>query len=1005
MRWSLFLFKLQTLIKKIAFYLFFVFFTIRKFMHRLKMVWYRGVCMFLAGMLFLTGGVPGLCIEAADSVNYWHSKNEFGAVDYQREQKIYQEARELVMEYEMQIFQEWMDRKVGQYKSKIKEMEDILSQYQKRIEREKRAAKELVAEKITGVKGVVSPKESEYVRQLEKYERMEEELKSLEERKEKGKVEGEVKTVKERPIKVERVEKMKRKKVMAKGIGGKREYKVERNKGFDKIVLDKGQRGQVLNLDLDEYVPLMVVFPEDVVQVSIVDENLISYEKVSPSELVFRAENGLGNTVVYVWDKLGRWILYITVIPPRIVKELEEQAKREQEQKEHVKFYYSNDWWGYYRGQDLGDVERNSYGFVQEFSLEGPTAWGNLAADLSLSRENGSYVTTYRFVSLKNVHKLGLQDGYIVFGNYFQSISPLTFSGTTLDGIYVSEDRDWISVKALYGETEDYWSYIPIVGLGNAKVWGFRVAGGDFAFNFSGRDNIYDDTGYRIASDEVMSIEMEKKIGDVVLSGEFGYDASGSHIAALLNADTKFLGWNTNVLFKDVEKDYKTIVGYPSYSGELGIEIDASKRAGDKYYRGFLNVYRDRAYPSSDNPHRWNVETTLSYDRSLEHSNYGMEFSVKDFRGTISPFRTYDFTLRYSYFSEWKDLPYVLSLSYSYGDNIDDLMDREYRINKVSLRGNLDLVPSLLSVYSMVETGVVYDKRGHRKVYPFVWDNGFHLGSDIGDSGWKYSVNAGYRYENKAEMPYSFSSDRDMLYVRGRLDWQLADDRWFFVEADLKRYYGQIGDTPLYLDMYAGMKWMWDTKLNLLPKTYIYGYVFEDSNLNGTLDKGEICLPNVEIYAGDLSVKTDENGYYELGWVKGEKVNIDMDSSTLPQGLFPVKDSKKVVVGKAKKQRVDFPVRYLTGLKLVAFVDTNNNGLYDRGEEVLSGVGIYINGEKVFTDSNGIIWKEVKEGNYRIKLDLVSLPANLVPVGKVEEALSVKKGRISSLPLAFRKVE
>ena len=171
----------------------------------------------------------------------------------------------------------------------------------------------------------------------------------------------------------------------------------------------------------------------------------------------------------------------------------------------------------------------------------------------------------------------------------------------------------------------------------------------------------------------------------------------------------------------------------------------------------------------------------------------------------------------------------------------------------------------------------------------------------------------------------------------------------------------------------------------LLPAS-ISGYVYHDANDNGIFDVGETGISGVTIELLDsegnptgLTAITDFYGYYEFNNVTPGTYSLQ---EYQPGGYLDGKDSAGSEGGKVSNPDADLisvipleaevkAINYDFGEILPAsisgtvFVDMNNNGAYDSGEQLLSGVTIFLldqsgtriastetdqNGEYFFTD-------------------------------------------------------
>ncbi len=766
-------------------------------------------------------------------------------------------------------------------------------------------------------------------------------------------------------------------------------------RAYKEVTLDESQRGSTVEVEMDASLPLVINFPSAVRQVAVVDEGMLGWEQVGSKQVRFYSKGGLGKTVVYVWDVDGRWTLDLTVVPPRIIKEVERQAKRERERREHLKLSYSTDWWSYYEGEDFGDQERTDLGFTQTFSLFGPTEYGELSASATLEKEGDSYAVNYRFVSLRGINRFGLKDGSVTLGNYFGEMSRLSFPGSALDGVYVTEDRkDW-RFKAFYGDTEDYWNYVPLVGESEATLKGFEIGWKDLSFRMAKRSGS-EQGERRVYAEQVYSLGLDTELRDWRVSGEVAYDEE--KWAGLLDLYGNIGQWSAWILLKDVEPGFRTVNGFPVYGGEYGIEARLDKEINRDRWGVYANVFRNKEYPNPKDPDRFNLEFSFDWSREEERYAYGWGAEYNDYRGMSGPYRNWE--LRGFYKRNLQIGPADLSWSafLSHSDNKDELLDREYVVDRLTNRIDWDAIPGKLNLYGIYEVGQVEDKYQDEKTHPRVAELGVNLYGAEKTGKWSWSFLSGYRYESHGDLPYSFASNQDMLFLSGRLDYEIGEGRSWYVQADMRKYYPDDADRFVRSEVFVGLRWLWDTGLSLLPKVHIWGYVFEDANRNGVLDAGEKTLPGIRLRCLEKEVETDSKGKYDFGRLRGEGMEVEIDGTSLPVGMLPLTPVRPISFADGREQRVDFAVRYVSGVQVMVFLDKDKDGKWSSGDYGLSGVKVCVGEECRYTDVQGMIYfSGLEEGDYQVVLDPTTLDEGLLPEVPVRQPVHLPKGAIKKV--------
>ena len=790
-------------------------------------------------------------------------------------------------------------------------------------------------------------------------------------------------------------------------IGGKEKEipsMVERQ-GYGLVDVSAYNRAEIIPLELEIDKFLILKFPGSVRQYVVVDEELVSIEKVSEDKLKLTPTgSGLGNTIVYVWDDGGRWMFSLKVIPSRLLEREKEESRKRIEEKEHILFGYENNWWAFYDDTD-GKMERKSLGFVQDFTLKGPTAYGNLSSIVSVADRQGNYDVVYRSARLRNIRRLGFRDGDVVVGDYFGNISRFTFPGSSLDGVMASERRGKFSIKGLYGQITNTWNYIPLIENETGDIYGLSVGYDGFYFNYAYLDENGARDGSSRFSNEAYSFYINRPLGkDWSIESEIGTDEHSW--AGVLDLNGRLGKWDVSLNFRDVEPDYLTLTGTPAYSGEIGSRLTLS-RAFEKGLQitTYLDVYRDRKYPNPDKPHRLNVDYSFMWGRYLDNISYGWEFDLIDHTGTVGPYSSYTLSGFYSRSFHFLNRDFYWRADVSHTLNKDKALDREYLVDRISSRLSTNVVGDFLNAYVSSDVGRVEDKEADKVRYPVRVEAGLNARATSRDSRLEWTGHASYRWETNGSGAYNFVSDRDLLYLSSKLEYRLSNDKYLYLQGGFRRYFPKDGSDYSEAEIYAGVKWYWDTGLNLLPKTFVYGYVYEDENGNGRMDENESGIPNVSLSCGGKTARTDADGRYEIGWVKKTSAYLELNVNDLPTGMLPKEDKFIVNTAAVKRLRKDFAVSYITGVKGYVFIDKDGDGRLGPSDMPVGDVRVCIGDECRYTDSRGMfLFSNLNPGDYAISLDLSSIPEDTLPSGRPKQEISLAKGVQRQVYLPLRQV-
>jgi hypothetical protein len=157
------------------------------------------------------------------------------------------------------------------------------------------------------------------------------------------------------------------------------------------------------------------------------------------------------------------------------------------------------------------------------------------------------------------------------------------------------------------------------------------------------------------------------------------------------------------------------------------------------------------------------------------------------------------------------------------------------------------------------------------------------------------------------------------------------------------------------------------------------GRVYQDINLDGKFD-AEIDKPqaNVKVRVdGNRYIESDANGLYKIDGVKtGEhQIYLDLLSVRADLTLLDGAEQRATLVS-GRDSVVDFRLVRTGRITGVIWLDANENGKFDEGEETLSDVRVVAgSGRDTLTDSNGAFQiADLTPGEHTIFVDEKTLP-------------------------------
>lgn len=160
------------------------------------------------------------------------------------------------------------------------------------------------------------------------------------------------------------------------------------------------------------------------------------------------------------------------------------------------------------------------------------------------------------------------------------------------------------------------------------------------------------------------------------------------------------------------------------------------------------------------------------------------------------------------------------------------------------------------------------------------------------------------------------------------------------------------------------------------------GRVYQDIDLNGKFDAG-IDKPqsNVKVRVdGNRYIESDENGLFRIDGVKTGEHQIYLDLLSVRADLTLLDGAEqRATLLTGRDSVVDFRLVRTGRITGVVWLDANENGKFDAGEETLSDVRVTAgSGHDTLTDSNGVfVIGDLPPGEHTIIVDEKTLPEKM----------------------------
>ena len=187
--------------------------------------------------------------------------------------------------------------------------------------------------------------------------------------------------------------------------------------------------------------------------------------------------------------------------------------------------------------------------------------------------------------------------------------------------------------------------------------------------------------------------------------------------------------------------------------------------------------------------------------------------------------------------------------------------------------------------------------------------------------------------------------------------------------------------------------------------SYVAGYVYLDENDNGKFDQNEETIPDIEMRLDNLTTTTNDKGLFRFDPMFADNYILNFNYRNLSADYTPITEEKLVVLRENENIFENFGLTLNGSIKGKVFLDKNNNGIEDEGDEPLSWIGITLGDNKYdYTDIRGEFYFEnVSLGTHVIKIIDESIPTSLDIQGNSEITINISKEQldIDNLKIPF----
>lgn len=786
----------------------------------------------------------------------------------------------------------------------------------------------------------------------------------------------------------------------------------QKSKGPGLLLLNDDLERQIAPTEIPEG-SSFIVSGTNIRRFLVTHPEIIDVVRQNPDQLLVTGKN-IGYTDLVAWDDRGRWTVgFLGVFPQPQGESYKESLLREEEGNRSFKLRYSFDFTATERGSRLYNLRRQgSYAYTHSLGLSGQSPYGNI----------DSAVTFRRFATTELTYAtLGLTDG---------KYGP--FEGFSLRGGDLTPDFYNLAFPSTVVRGAMFTSPAFEKKFNYTLFWGRESGGlsGLFPDLYKQKNSFLTGSNFSYTPDKVQNYQFSVLHGwgrdrDEFLN-EYGYDLSGKwnlennwgfgyelgydskKFAQLLNANYVAPNIRFSSELRDINSDYVNMVGTGWRQGELGTLFNLDYKATDKLrLTSRFDFYRDRLFPALDNKHRWNQDfdwdavyqidpvTDVDFSYSLQN-DLGKLSQVRYFTPGVGISRRFDFLKGFYTF-----------FKYSYAKNRNFTSPSlDYFNNRVTMNLRLGLTDDLYYYFNK-EINWLYETYNKNHSMPNAYETGLDWSNQFWDSPVFATLRFSYRDEEDAASPLSFLSGQDYIEGYSELTYRGESGNEIYGSCRIRNSWADEPSASKGIDanFNTGLRYVWDTGFSWNAACDIEVYAFKDLNSDGLRQRNEPPVEGAVILLGKKrKMVTDLFGFCNFRGVRGNRAFVSYDLSSLPNGyLLTVPQTQEVGIIQGRTQKINFGIISRSGINGMVFVDPNQNGRLDTGENGIEGVKFLLeNGQSAVSDNNGrYSFSNVPAGKHTLNIDINSIPVDYIPRAPLVKNIDLYEGvtYVYNLPL------
>lgn len=749
----------------------------------------------------------------------------------------------------------------------------------------------------------------------------------------------------------------------------------------------------------------------------------------------------VGECSLLIWTQEERYRISIIVIPPPKQKSLQQERLENQELEAYtVNFFVDHSFFNNMEGSSFSN-QTSSYS-EQQSNLSLNSRFikdsrfflrGNYTDPSTDSLELNSYLLTISDITWPKNQKFQIDVGYISdnTSSIFSNIS--TFKGFDISPLKLGEDNPLL-LSLFYGKEEESMdSYF------NSR-----------SYYFNESDSTYEDiTDMQNGNPTFHKLALTPK-----------------NTYSLFNGQLKWNFYYTQTETDTLYHFYETQLIYTLKNFSLNYNIGVNDNTLSHSFSSFkdfdffqLQLYKYYS-PRTISP------TNLTSNDKRDQNTITFKKSSREKIGILTGYNTYfktdnlyqkqeDYSEETRWDYEWGFISKLYDLPFSLTLNYDDVLYNEdkqtIKTLYSSITKNIQFIRPLMVTISYRKSE---NKRKFNDNYSYKTDSyGLFINTRI-TNNFSYSIQGMMSSNNSNDdnqksqsnnygqsINYSHSAMHNTLYTTINLTQSIMDNdsdsrlnttdrtstnsvnisinKIIGLNSLFRTSYSLIlndtgnKDEPMALNnKYASrFETYFSTKFNTLfgwkPKTLITSRVFMDKNIDGKFTEGiDTPVPEAEILINDKPMgKTDKQGIFNAGEIKGFKTRVALNKKTIPEGYAFSTSSEYLFKEYKNSEKICFFGLILnTEVSGVVYNDINLNSVYDEEDTTINNVKVTLsNGSTCLTNFQGRYrFSPVPPGTYELSIDVFSIPVNFISAQNIKRNLTIEKGTYQTENFGFQ---